>query len=678
MDNVWAFADAPFENLILTAEKRKTGNPAGKSKRPRCHEILAFDIETSSIDYQGEPESFMYIWQLEIERFGCVTGRTWNEFLSMLDILKSYDFEIIILVHNLSYEFQFISAFLEFEDVFCMKPRKILYALHENIRFVCSYLHSNMNLRMYLDRWKVSNRKTELDYDAARYPWTLLTEDELEYCVNDVRGLVQAYRREMEFNGDSIYTTPLTSTGYVRRDVKRVLHPMRRSLLSISPDENVYKVLRAAFSGGNTHANRYYADIELENVKSYDRSSSYPEVQVNMPFPVSRFVNITNTGTRQVLSLIGKRAIVMKVVLKNLSLRYDYWGCPYLMKSKCEYIKGGEWDNGRVLCAEELEICITDIDFEIIKSEYRFTIVVKEAYAAKYGMLPDALRELIKYYYREKTSLKGVEGKEDYYAKFKNLINAIYGCSAQDPLKDITSFDDLSDELYTTSKQDAEAIKSAKHKATMPYQWGVWTTAHARMELERGIRIAHGHDPNTGAPVNPEKCAFVYCDTDSVKFLGDADFEGYNKAKVERCLQNSAYADDKNGKRHYLGVYEYEGCYEKFKTLGAKKYCYVEKGALHVTVAGVNKKQAPKELKTITNFKTGFCFKEAGGLAARYHDDKHIATTTIDGHELVITRNVSLVQSEYTIGLSGDYYDLLEKIKRSEDDVQSLFGERLF
>ena len=84
-----------------------------------------------------------------------------------------------------------------------------------------------------------------------------------------------------------------------------------------------------------------------------------------------------------------------------------------------------------------------------------------------------------------------------------------------------------------------------------------------------------------------------------------------------------AYADDSNGKRHYMGVAECErDDIVQFKTLGAKKYAYLTKSCeLKVTTSGVNKKKAPKELlknkspdeSVLDVYTPGFVFEDAGG-----------------------------------------------------------------
>ena len=115
-----------------------------------------------------------------------------------------------------------------------------------------------------------------------------------------------------------------------------------------------------------------------------------------------------------------------------------------------------------------------------------------------------------------------------------------------------------------------------------------------------------------------------------------------------------------------MGVFEYEGSYHKFATLGAKKYCSEDAaGNVQITIAGVSKKAGAKELQQaggISKFKPGFIFREGGGLMAVYNDEPEIRTATVDGHRLEITRNVCLVPGEYTLGLAGDYERLLDRL----------------
>ena len=94
----------------------------------------------------------------------------------------------------------------------------------------------------------------------------------------------------MNRDGDNLYTLPLTSTGYARRDAKAAMRSVSREYIHNQvPSYEIYTLLREAFRGGNTHASRYYSNKIIDNVQSVDISSCYPDSICNDLFPVSKF-----------------------------------------------------------------------------------------------------------------------------------------------------------------------------------------------------------------------------------------------------------------------------------------------------------------------------------------------------------------------------------------------------
>lgn len=716
--------------------KRPAGNPAcrGKNKRRYKDLITAFDIETTSIDEVRQ--NVMYIWQWcffwDQENYYVVVGRTWSEFLTLCEkIAKALadDVYIVVFVHNLSYEYQYLRGVYQFdpESVFAIERRKIMKCdmLH-HFEFRCSYLHSNMSLDLYTKKFGAKHTKLsgdEFDYSKHRYWYTQLTDRELQYCINDVIGLCEALSNEMKADGDNLYSLPLTSTGYVRRDAKRAMHEVNHMFVKQQlPDLPTYQLLSECFRGGNTHANRYYANITIgqyETVKSADRSSSYPEVLINHLYPISNF--IMRPGPMAFDKFMGymdhNRAIIFRVKMWNVRLKNPYWGAPYLSRHKCRNLLCGtnDIDNGRVLRAAYLETSFTDVDFRIFLDEYDADqIEVFDVATARYGKLPAKLLDVVRDYYVKKTELKDVQGSEILYVKAKNKLNSIYGMMAQNPVK--RSIKEIGNEpvdhvlddynfyriaegfakcmvgdesgYAEVDEADADILANYNHRAFLCYQWGVFCTAFARLELEAGLRLAHD---TPGA-------AFVYCDTDSVKYIGEIDWSKYNDQKKRLSIKNRAYADDTHGVRHYMGVYEFEGSYKQFRTLGAKKYAYVtEDDKLHITIAGVGKSKGAAELaekglaklnemvehgdidltdkdpKALANkfaidmLKEGFVFDAkhgAAGIEATYND--HPAITeyqTPEGIRIPITSNIYMSSSTYIVGLSGDFARLLNGIQ---------------
>lgn len=665
-----------FKNCPMVKNRR--GNPAGK-KRHYVGITTAFDIETTLLD--DIEQSVMYIWQWQFGTDYTVIGRTWEEFLNLQQRIKAVlpvDSWLVVYVHNLSYEFQFLKGVYQFvpDDIFAVASRKLIKCdMWGVFEFRCSYKLTNMSLKQFTTRMRVEHTKLsgeEFDYSVKRYPWTPIEGEELEYCVNDVLGLVEAVNALMKRDGDTLQTIPLTSTGYVRRNAKRAMREgiHHNFVYSILPDFETYKALREAFRGGNTHANRYYAGDIVENVHSADRSSSYPAVMCNCEFPMTEFVPILpkdlNKDYIARCITIRHKALLLRIGIKDLKLRDPFWGCPYLSKDKCRNIHKAidTEDNGRILEAEYLETTVTDIDLKIIMEEYTGQIIFLQGWYSSYKKLPEPLINEVVKYYKDKTELKGVKGQEIFYDKAKALLNSLYGMMAQDPVKHSLIFRQFGD-WDEDDTPDEELLGKSNKRAFLAYQWGVWVTAHSRDALERGIRLVQ----------ETENAEFVYCDTDSVKYTGTVDWSGYNRDRISECCESGSMATDPSGVTHYMGVFETEDnpetgyAYKYFKTLGAKKYAYVEKEGegVHCTIAGVNKKKGGSELDKyggLSAFAEGFIFREAGGTQAVYNDSPAVSKVVIDGKELAITSNVAILPSEYTLGITGEYERIIKYSKK--------------
>ena len=667
----------------IPVQKRKKGNNATSQKYYYKDIITAFDIETTYI--KEIDNSVMYIWQWQFGDKCTVIGRTWYELKLFIEKLEGVlqDQRLMIFVHNLSFEFQFLSGVFDFapDDVFAIDHRKVLRAmLHDKFEFRCSYIQTNMSLRAFCEKMGVKSYKLKMNYKKRRYWYTPLTPKEIAYCINDVRGLVEAMTKEMERDGDNLYTLPLTSTGYARRDAKKAMRYVGNNYVqSQVPDLETYHLLREAFRGGNTHASRYYSNEWLRNINfkeefhSVDIASCYPDEIYNGLFPVTKFKIVKDCTKAKLDELLYKRhrAVLIRVSMIDVKLKEDYIPVPYIPVSKCRGISGGLYDNGRILKADLiLSFTCTDVDWEIIKQQYDFEYEILTVAHARYGKLPESFRNCVLSYYTGKTELKDKESDEEHdedfyillYNKMKKLLNAQYGMMAQCPvkydIKYVNTRDGLFDEDHTQDEE--ELLEKYYKKAFLVYQWGVWVTANARKHLQTGI----------------DACGvgFIYCDTDSCKYIGSVDWNKVNAPYKKRSMQSGAVAVDTKGKKHYMGIFEREPDMLEFKTMGAKKYAYRSiNGNLHITIAGVNKHIGAIELERaggIAAMKEGFVFKYGGGLEARYSDYPDIGEyITEDGVPIRITRNVSLVENTKTLGLTNEYRDLLSTIRKSIVDL---------
>lgn len=218
----------------------------------------------------------------------------------------------------------------------------------------------------------------------------------------------------------------------------------------------------------------------------------------------------------------------------------------------------------------------------------------------------------------------------------------------QDGNYKVSGYDDFSPD---------ELLKLLKN-ASFPYQWGVYTTAYARQQLQDAIKLCGDK--------------IIYCDTDSVKTKGDINISVLNEKLMKKAVQSKAYADDMKGERHYIGIFEFDGHYDEFITQGAKRYAYRIGNKLGITVAGVSKKIneetgisfAVEELKTLDRFRIGMTWKKAGGTISVYNDNDDFDYTDPEtGKMLHIGKNVAIVPSTYIMSYSKDYSLLLNEIQ---------------
>ena len=655
----------PFEILKKDIVK------SGKNKIYQRHP-MTFDIETSKIptDDEGHYQAYMYIWQVCIEG-NVVFGRRWEELQEfMKKVVNAYKLSeeerVVVYVHNLSFEFQFIQDYFKFTDVFAMASRSILTAKTTHLEFRCSYKLSNMSLAKFIENTPNTlhyKGVDDLDYATVRSPDTQLTEVEYGYCFNDVKGLYECVMELLK--EDNIATIPLTSTGYVRRDCRKAMNKNKdnrkmflRSRLTLLQ----YKLLRECFRGGNTASDRYLTNLILKIVGSYDLSSSYPFQMIAREYPVGKW----NYGVIPDLKTLEeyniKYCTIARYTFKNIRLREEK-PIPYIPQSKCLALGDDrEIYNGRILHADFLTISMTNIDFDIVKEQYEYDeLAVEEFHYSRKGLLPKELRDTIMYYFEKKSELKGDEEHYYEYMKSKNKLNSIYGMTVTNILNTEIEYHDGE---YTEKKMTEEEMQEAldkyykNHRSFLNYSWGVFVTAYARRELEDGLNIA-GLDT-------------IYCDTDSVKFIGnhDREFEAYNERVNKECEEKGIRNyTEVNGKRYYMGIFDKEKGYDEFITLGAKKYAFLQNGKLGITVSGLSKKKGAEELEKkggLRRFQRNEVFYNSGRTIAQYNSAE-VHDITVNGCTFSTASNLAIVDTTYTLGISDTMLDIIGRLQGDTD-----------
>lgn len=645
--------------------------------------IYTFDIETSNYlileneiiggwryeklskkqQENSVKQSNMYIWQLSINN-KVYFGRTWQqlkEFFNMIeDIVPQRK---IIFIHNLSFEFQYLCSVFEMEDVIARKSRKVMRASlkNYNIELRCSLMMSNCKLEKLPSVYNLPVEKQvgSLDYDKIRHSQTPLTEEELKYCEYDCLVVYEYIKKEL-LTYDNVDRIPLTSTGHVRRELKQLVSKdykyKAQVRKAINTDPHIYNLLVESFAGGYTHANFMYTDEIIKDVTSFDFSSSYPYIMVTHKFPSLEFKKC-NIKSYEELSYRFAYIIVIKMY--NVNTKYFN---TFLSMSKCRNIKGGKYDNGRIISAKELEVVITDVDFRILKDTYAFDYEILECYYSLYKYLPKQFIEFVLNKYVMKTTYKDVEDKKLEYQLEKAKFNALYGMSVTNMIRDKVVFaNNTWQEIELTNDEIVDALNQEKKKAFLSFAYGVWVTAYARYNLIKNV-------------IKEDKYC-VYCDTDSMKLTKGYDEEVikvYNDF-VERKIKfvsdnlkipyNKFCPSDIKGNKHLIGIFESDGFYEEFITQGAKKYAYKEDGQIHITVSGVPKK-ASKSLPNLDMFRDDYIFRhsDSGKNMLQYNDNQvEVEITDYLGNKYKVSdkSGCCILPDSYTLGKSIEYADLI-------------------
>ena len=655
----------------------------------------AFDIETTSFYDNNEKVGLMYIWQFGID--GRVfMGRNWNEFTELLDKLRNeFDINIenrlVIYVHNLAFEFQFIRKLFRWLNVFSIDSRKPIYATTcYGFEFRCSYLLSGYSLAKVgdnLTKYKCEKMVGDLDYSLKRHNKTPLTNDELKYCFNDIMVVMCYILERIEIDGN-ITKIPLTKTGYVRNYCRnmclyenkshkkggkkfKTYHEMIKSL-SIEVDE--YKQLKRAFMGGFTHSNAINTNVVLNDVKSFDFTSSYPYCMISEMYPMSKgqIVEVNENTFEKYLNLY---CCVFDIQFTNLLPKVNYEN--YISYSKCFKCVNPVINNGRVVCCDLLWTTITNVDYDIIKRCYSWEgVKVANFRIYQKGYLPTQFVKSIIKLYQDKTQLKGVEGKEVEYMQSKEMLNSCYGMCVTDIARDEFVYNnDIWETIKPTNEKLQEELEkyNKSKKRFLFYVWGIFVTAYARRNLFTGI-FEFEND-------------YIYSDTDSIKVVNyNNHMEYINKYNelTQRKLQKACEYHGINmselqpktikGDTKLLGIWDNDGIYDNFKTLGAKRYMYKQGNDYHITIAGTSKHLGSEYIKSLNNpfnaFNDGLIIPPqfTGKLTHTYVDEtKQGVIIDYRGNAVDYTAlsGVHLEQCEYNLGLASNYIDYLMGVKET-------------
>lgn len=673
------------EFLITEFQDEVTKEYCKHKKQKYSDTIYTFDIEVTSLfeidkdyytsfDYSKDTDFYKnknkvalpYIWQFGVND-KVYYSRDFYKFNDLLICISDKYFKKIIYVHNLSYEFQFLRNIIKkynytIESFLTYKKRKIIaFTIKElNIEFRCSYCLTNLSLDLSAKKYnqKYNKKDGDLDYTVLRSPLTPLTDKEMDYCKYDILALFEIityFKRTFKH----VAKIPLTQTGIIRKElINSAPWWHKEKITKMLPDETTYKIFKQLFTGGFVHSNYKLTNKVIKNVYSMDLTSAYPYACVSYKYPMTKFFEVTNINKFKYYYTNNWARIML--VSFNCSSKVGHSLISINKVLKYDKI---ERDNGRVLNGINVTMLINEVDLENIKLIYNVSdIKIYRLWCSRKKVLPKFIIDKILDLYGNKTKLKGIKGQEDFYMNSKQKLNSIYGCFCTDLIREGLEYSD--NDYNATGFNSINDLKDRVYNNIFYYPWGAWCTSYCRNLLCTMIS-------KVGADA-------IYNDTDSIKFKGKKHlkkFDLVNKEIIQRTINNlSCYNIPKNrlipkdidGNVHPLGVWELDGKYKKFKTLGAKRYCYIDNNnKLNMVVSGLSKKC---KIKNINEFKIGakFGYLDAQKNISNYNDEQK-GFKFKDKNGVMyecndIQYSINLQPTTFEIGITDDYARLLDFI----------------
>lgn len=602
------------------------------------------DIETTNVihRHRADPEvdkghkkgewiydhvaAYAYAFMLTIDDHSLLC-RKWIDIQYVIREMEKYarvhGGKFFVWIANESFEFQFFRTRIRIKSAFAKKSRQPLYFNTARIHFADALAITGGSLAHLAKNYTKSQKAVgDLDYSIPRSWKTPLTEQEKNYCFTDTEILSEFSDYIFSEYVDRGRQIPYTQTGIIRSEVKEAADntPGAKQFIrdSYPASRKEYDALmRDLFRGGYTHACCVMANITHRDVFGVDLTSSYPAVMLQAYFPMSRFIPID-------IQCDGKRITDPVLESHCVMMVCDFWDIEcttmHTIESKHKIIQESDarYDNGRLIKAKHIRVHLTELDYDTYTKFYKWSkMTVACGKAAARGRLPKYLREPLLRWYLKKQKLKaaGLDDTPEYRIA-KAMVNSFYGLCVQ-RLRFISPIYDTKLQRWDETKKEKSYVAACKNSVLLP-QWGIWVTAHARHRITDMIfRI-------DGAPERRYDPHVLYCDTDSIYFLGDhwsaiaeynAEIAIFNQELPPECADLGQF--DKIGSGHF----------PRFRTIGAKRYIKeLDDGEIKATVAGLDGKAYVKKFG-----KRAFEKFNLDGFLIAAGESKKLTSIYIDG-----------------------------------------------
>ncbi|MGQ7385677.1 DNA polymerase [Streptococcus suis] len=393
----------------------------------------------------------------------------------------------------------------------------------------------------------IDERIEEVDLDKVRYyerkfdVETLYFQDEYTFYQNPTTPYRLKY--SVKKYGEELYN----STKHVNMDTISVLN----------------KSIKEAYKGGINYVNPDYQDIWIDDpVYVYDVNSMYPWIYSSKPMPDIRTLKPVDALSKDDLGFVRIQYLHARCKTGRMPLLKLKTGIQHI--NSTHYLPDFNVTNSFVL---------TNIEYQYLLEHYDIISIGKVLYleAERNTALEEAFKTFCDHWYEEKKVGRS-EGDttREWFAKL--MLNSLYGKFGQFEsqyqnfkyllVDDTLAKDDVLN--YIDSMWDADLAVAS------------YITAYGRVHLAETINH-----------VGMDK--FVYCDTDSVHVIGEADLNVGNE----------------------LGQWKLEGISSRSKFIQPKTYGEHLETGWHTTCAGFTD-QIPEE-----DFRSGMKIKVKRGFLVK-------------------------------------------------------------
>lgn len=667
-----------------------------KRKRKNSEHYLycggGYDTESTTITDDNNKSVCAFVYHIQIMINGqYIYFRDINLLIPFLQVLiaeidERYDEKthLIIWVANLAHEWAFFKRQLYkvgITDLFAKTKRDPLKIVCKNVEFrECLGLFGKSLNDIANTYTQTKKLKGDLDYTKIRTWRTMLTDEEYQYCYNDVKILDElSYIAFEKFTKQGL-KIPMTQTGILRQKCKNAIFSYKSECLAneklMPKDEKTYyEFRRFLYCGGLSGSNIRYVGKELNNIKSADLTSDYPAQINHRLYPSGELAECEPEN----IAKHKHQFRIFEVFIQKMQATTSHAIFSKHKIMNFKQTKNAIINNGKIQYIENVKIMINNIDLSALLKVYNFTgfFILRCWYFTHKAKAPKFLLKCMNDDYLQKAVLKAKlktlkKGTKEYFECERDLketkgdVNSYYGMCATKLYDCIYKFDDETKDIKETAND--KEYQELRQKVWLNPFIAYWCTSYARKILID--LIAKYPD------------IIVQYDTDSLYYRDDMpeskDFENellfWNKRKE---MQNNGIFNNENYSD--LGQWDIDkDTFKKFKCLGAKRYLYETKdGFINPVVAGLPK-QAFRDYAKKNNIDPFKIFEndltlnkvDSTKLASVYCDDepKYIKITDYQGFTDIqeIGTYHALYSCEFTMKMAAEYLSIIQTIEEEK------------